>query len=854
VLLAFGVTTTATSYVVDTGADVKFTVLRAGATSSTIHLGDLTSVTYKGSEVLAPYSTTSRYSHYEQGLSSSAVISATTDPAGNWIKITCDDSVGGPSGGMIHYYVARKGDNNIYMASLPTDTAASPGEGRFIAYLSRNVFTNPEAPSDTSTTDATVEGSDVFTNSTTGITKSKFYNDRRMIENQVHGVVGKAGVNAVGAWMNMGNREHSAGGPFFKDIDFQSNSAVEIYNCVFTGHTQTEAFRQGLQGPYALQFTNGSVPAAPDYSWMEGVGIQGWIPAAQRGAISGKASGVPAGHEATVALSNSAAQYWTRPDQTTGAYTIAGVQAGTYTETLYDNELAVGTRTVTIAAGRTTRADIVDTYYTPPAIFRIGTWDGTPKEFLHANQINTMHPSDARMGSWSLPVDAASGLPTFTVGTSTNAQWPLAQFKDINNNPRIVFTLTPAQVTALTLRVGLTLAFASGRPNITVNKGQSYAWTSAFQSPSAQPDSRGITRGTWRGNNVVHSFNIPAANLRAGVNTIDLSVLSGETSTGFLSPSVTFDAIDLVTTASLTNAPHVASIVVTPANSVVGPGALKTFTATARDQFGAVIPANVDWSATRGVIDGTGSYTAPATDGSGTVTATVGTVSGATTVRVDATAPKVASAAFTFEASQAVTLTFGEDVMASVQPDDLSIVDVKTGQRVPASQFVLTKAGTTATWTRAASAGALADGNYRATLAAGSVADAVGNAMATDYSLDFYVLAGDANRDRTVDFNDLVRLAQNYNTTGGKTFGDGDFNYDGAVDFNDLVLLAQRYNAGLSASALPALAASFGTTAAKVRTPPRPVSVRPVVRPLRNEPGGVGRTSGRPWPFRTVRA
>jgi len=56
---------------------------------------------------------------------------------------------------------------------------------------------------------------------------------------------------------------------------------------------------------------------------------------------------------------------------------------------------------------------------------------------------------------------------------------------------------------------------------VTVNAGQSYAWSSAFQSPSAQPDSRGITRGTWRGNNVVHSFNIPAANLRAGVNTIE---------------------------------------------------------------------------------------------------------------------------------------------------------------------------------------------------------------------------------------------------------------------------------------------------------------------------------------------
>src|SRR3954469_22012548 len=80
-LLAFGLTTTATTYVVDTGADVKFTVLRAGATTSTIHLGDLTSVTYKGAETLAPYATTSRYSHYEQGLSNTTVVTAATDPA-----------------------------------------------------------------------------------------------------------------------------------------------------------------------------------------------------------------------------------------------------------------------------------------------------------------------------------------------------------------------------------------------------------------------------------------------------------------------------------------------------------------------------------------------------------------------------------------------------------------------------------------------------------------------------------------------------------------------------------------------------------------------------------------------------
>ena len=92
--------------------------------------------------------------------------------------------------------------------------------------------------------------------------------------------------------------------------------------------------------------------------------ISGLIPADQRGAISGKASGSPAGHETVVALSNAEAQYWDMADAA-GNYSITGVLPGTYTETLYSNELAVGTRTVTITAGQTTRADITSTYFTP---------------------------------------------------------------------------------------------------------------------------------------------------------------------------------------------------------------------------------------------------------------------------------------------------------------------------------------------------------------------------------------------------------------------------------------------------------------------------------------------------------
>ena len=75
---------------------------------------------------------------------------------------------------------------------------------------------------------------------------------------------------------------------------------------------------------------------------------------------------------------------------------------------------------------------------------------------------------------------------------------------------------------------------------------------------------------------------------------------------------------------------------------------------------------------------------------------------------------------------------------------------------------------------------------------------------------------GDANADGTVDFNDLVALAQNYNVADAQhRWSQGDFNYDGNVDFSDLVLLAQNYNtseaAPIPADSLVSLGASFAS-------------------------------------------
>jgi len=76
------------------------------------------------------------------------------------------------------------------------------------------------------------------------------------------------------------------------------------------------------------------------------------------------------------------------------------------------------------------------------------------------------------------------------------------------------------------------------------------------------------------------------------------------------------------------------------------------------------------------------------------------------------------------------------------------------------------------------------------------------------YLLARKTLLGDATLDGSVDFNDLVKLAQNYNTT-GTYWTSGDFTYDNTTDFNDLVKLAQNYNTALPTTPIPGAPADF---------------------------------------------
>jgi hypothetical protein len=171
-------------------------------------------------------------------------------------------------------------------------------------------------------------------------------------------------------------------------------------------------------------------------------------------------------------------------------------------------------------------------------------------------------------------------------------------------------------------------------------------------------------------------------------------------------------------------------------------------------------------------------------------------------------APEVglASAAFDVDDRQAVRLDFTHDLGSSLQGGDFVLYTLHNGNWVAtAAQWAVQSTlqdGRSSAALRLPNL--LGDGQYRLEIPAQSIADTTGHKNPAPLRFDFFVLAGDLNRDRSVDFLDLAVMAQNYNITAGKTFADGDFNYDGGVDFLDLAVLAQRYNTSLAAPGVPA--------------------------------------------------
>ncbi len=211
--------------------------------------------------------------------------------------------------------------------------------------------------------------------------------------------------------------------------------------------------------------------------------------------------------------------------------------------------------------------------------------------------------------------------------------------------------------------------------------------------------------------------------------------------------------------------------------------------------FNATNNGNGTWTLADNVVtpalaDGVYGVSVDASDSAGNVSSSV--FSDALTI--DATRPTATSTVFRFEWFQEVQIDFSEALIGFVNGDAV-IRNTLTNAVVPQAQYTFSKSGTSGRWRFLAP---LADGNYRITIAAANASDAAGNTFAADVTFDFFSLAGDANRDRHVDFGDLLILAQNYGKI-GRSFSQGNFNYsaDGRVGFDDLLLLAQNYGSSL---------------------------------------------------------
>ena len=168
-----------------------------------------------------------------------------------------------------------------------------------------------------------------------------------------------------------------------------------------------------------------------------------------------------------------------------------------------------------------------------------------------------------------------------------------------------------------------------------------------------------------------------------------------------------------------------------------------------------------------------------------------------TPVGVDNFPPSLIEAAYRYDGHPpTIRLAFSEDVQASFQPDGFTLRNLTTNTTIdPADLAITFHAITNEIYFgfNPLPGGILPDGNYRLTIPAANLTDVALNPLASDLTFDFFVLAGDTNRDRTVNFTDLLTVARNYTKGPLATWADGDFDANGVVNFADLLAVARGY-------------------------------------------------------------
>ncbi len=366
-LADFGYTEDSTNYTIDTGANLVFKVKRSN--------GDISSLIYNGTDYNGY---TNKNSHVETGLGQSDVTISQPSSSVIMVKVVY--------GTLEQYYVARKGENNIYMFTYIADDSVTVT--RYIVRLKPSLFPVLNTSNSWYSSYSTLEAMDIFTDTSTDYTYSKHYSDTRVMDYNYTGISN----GNVGAYIVRSNHEKASGGPFYRSlIRDNTDVAVNLYEILYYGMAQTDVKRYGLQGPYVLAFTDGGEPSSKLYAgnlktdWIDLLGIHGWVGSSGRGRVAGVGiKNMKSDYEYVVGFSNDEAQYWTKASDLNGYFSCTNMLPGTYTMTIYKNELAVYTTDVTVTAGGTkilNSITITDDPSDNDVTWRIGDWDGTPLEF-----------------------------------------------------------------------------------------------------------------------------------------------------------------------------------------------------------------------------------------------------------------------------------------------------------------------------------------------------------------------------------------------------------------------------------------------------------------------------------------
>ncbi|MCS7034472.1 MAG: S8 family serine peptidase [Phycisphaerae bacterium] len=191
-----------------------------------------------------------------------------------------------------------------------------------------------------------------------------------------------------------------------------------------------------------------------------------------------------------------------------------------------------------------------------------------------------------------------------------------------------------------------------------------------------------------------------------------------------------------------------------------------------------------------------------------------------TSVRIDTTPPVASNRNIPhLLAPQRISQNFNEPMETSFNINDVVITNITTSQVIPPAATVFDyDAPTNRVDIRfPGMPGAIVpDGNYTVSVRS---TDPAGNLMPAPYNFSFFILYGDANRNRTVDLADFAPMASNFGQS-PRSFAQGDFNFDTTVDLADFALLASNFNRTLPApSDLPRAQGLFSSQPV---TSPRP--------------------------------